>query len=397
MNQEENWVRSRINPSKEENVGAEGQFLHKDQNVALRNFALKTSLPLQNTLNPCLKAVTSMLLKELWGTECQIYSSKPTDPLGSQNWLLLWKRNVSTGPGTSRTKIWTSGNQWLYLQMLQFLYFLSYRILIRCTIHVCKLYFPLWSVKSWTHLVFSFLWKICFSDDSTFKILAKKSQYVQICPGEKYHPECVVQTVIHPTKVMIWSAISRKGTGHLYMVQGMMKQDKCKQMLMDRLFPQVRDWFPNEESFVFMQDGPPCHTARSLKAFLHEQNKPQLFWLGNLTDMNPIENVYELVKREMANDITSKQQLIVKLIKVWCHNSKMQERVEECINSMPRRIKALIDAKGRTTKYWNYGWFFYFVKNWYVNKFRSIPTSSLYLLSTIVLIQLVFTFRHVKL
>ena len=66
-----------------------------------------------------------------------------------------------------------------------------------------------------------------------------------------------------------------------------------------------------------MQDGPPCHTAYSVKAFLHEQNKPLLFWPGNSPDMNPKENVHELVKREMANDmIPSKQQLIAELIEV---------------------------------------------------------------------------------
>ena len=66
-------------------------------------------------------------------------------------------------------------------------------------------------------------------------------------------------------------------------------------------------------------------------------------WPGNSPDMNPIE---------MAKDmITSKQQLIAKLIEVWNYNSKLQETVQECINSMPRRIKALIDAKGGTTKY----------------------------------------------
>ena len=68
--------------------------------------------------------------------------------------------------------------------------------------------------------------------------------------------------------------------------------------------------------------------------------------------MNRIENVYELVKIEMVMDmITSKQQLIAKLIEVWSHNSKLQETVQECIISMPRRIRALIDIKGGTTKY----------------------------------------------
>ena len=114
---------------------------------------------------------------------------------------------------------------------------------------------------------------------------------------------------------MIWSVISGKGNGRLYVVQGMIKQDQYKQMLMDRLLPQVRDWFPNGESFVFMQDGAFCHTARSVKALLHEQNIPLLSWQGNSPDMNQIENVWELVKREMAKDmITSKQQLIANFI-----------------------------------------------------------------------------------
>ena len=90
---------------------------------------------------------------------------------------------------------------------------------------------------------------------------------------------------------MICSVTSRKGTGPLYVVHGMMKHYKYKQMLMDRLLDQVRDWFANEEFFVFMQDGPPCYTARSVKAFLHEQNKPLLFWPENLPDMNQIVNV----------------------------------------------------------------------------------------------------------
>ena len=101
-----------------------------------------------------------------------------------------------------------------------------------------------------------------------------------------------------------------------------------------------------------MQDGTPCHTALSVKAFLHEQNIALLSWPGNSPDTNPIENEWELVKREMAKDIiTSRQQLIEKLIEVWNHNSKLQETVQECINSMPRHIKGLIDAKSGTTKY----------------------------------------------
>ncbi|GFY28369.1 uncharacterized protein TNCV_4397011 [Trichonephila clavipes] len=52
------------------------------------------------------------------------------------------------------------------------------------------------------------LWKsVCFSDESTFEILQNKAQLVRRL-GEKFHSDCVVQTVKHSAKIMIWSVIS---------------------------------------------------------------------------------------------------------------------------------------------------------------------------------------------
>ncbi|GFS60278.1 uncharacterized protein TNCV_2827551 [Trichonephila clavipes] len=90
----------------------------------------------------------------------------------------------------------------------------------------------------------------------------------------------------------------------------MMWQDKYKDVLQNRLIPQLEEWFPNGEPYIFIQDGAPCHTARSIKAFLAEQNIPLLDWLGNSPVTNPIENVWELMKREVAKDvIANKTQL----------------------------------------------------------------------------------------
>ncbi|GFW34743.1 hypothetical protein TNCV_953711 [Trichonephila clavipes] len=55
----------------------------------------------------------------------------------------------------------------------------------------------------------------------------------------------VVQTVKHPRKIMIWSVISVKGTGRLYVVKCMMRQEKYKDVLQNRLIPQLDEWFPN--------------------------------------------------------------------------------------------------------------------------------------------------------
>ncbi|GFX68311.1 uncharacterized protein TNCV_2816861 [Trichonephila clavipes] len=64
--------------------------------------------------------------------------------------------------------------------------------------------------------------------ERTFEILQNKTQFVRRRDGEKFHSDCVVRTVKHPTKIMIWSVISGKGPGRLDVVKGMMRQDQYK-------------------------------------------------------------------------------------------------------------------------------------------------------------------------
>ncbi|GFX66367.1 uncharacterized protein TNCV_343411 [Trichonephila clavipes] len=107
-----------------------------------------------------------------------------------------------------------------------------------------------------------------------------------------------------------------------------MRQDQYKDVLQNRLIPQLEEWFPNGEPYICMQDGAPCHTARSIKALLAEQTIPLLEWLGNSPVKNTIENVWELMKREVDKDvITNETQLLERIIQVWNHHPQMQETV----------------------------------------------------------------------
>ena len=101
-----------------------------------------------------------------------------------------------------------------------------------------------------------FIFQVCFSDESMFAISEESSQYIRRSADEEFSPQCVAQTVKHPTQVMVWSVMSAQGTGRLYIVEGMMNQHQYKKVLENRLLPQLKDWFPNND-FVFMHDGAP--------------------------------------------------------------------------------------------------------------------------------------------
>jgi Transposase and inactivated derivatives len=151
---------------------------------------------------------------------------------------------------------------------------------------------------------------------------------------------------------MVWSVISAKGTGRLYIVEGTMRQDQYKRVLETRLLPQLEEWFPDDEEYVFMHDSAPCHKARSVTEFLAQRNITVLPWPGNSPDMNPIENMWELTKRAIAKEvITTKRQLVETITREWHHNIELQQNARVCIESMPRRIEAVIAAKGGITKY----------------------------------------------
>jgi hypothetical protein len=101
-----------------------------------------------------------------------------------------------------------------------------------------------------------------------------ETQYVRLRPGEEYHPDCVISTVKHPLSVMVWSVISSKGTGRLHIVEGTMRQAQYKRILQTKLIPQLSQWFPNGERYVFMQDGASCHTAKSVTRYLQSKHIP---------------------------------------------------------------------------------------------------------------------------
>ncbi len=87
--------------------------------------------------------------------------------------------------------------------------------------------------------------------------------------------------------------------------------------------------------------------------FLELENEFTLLkWLPQSPDLNPIEHLWDVVEREICIvDVqpTNLQQLRDAIMSIWTKIS--EDSFQHLVESMPRRINAVLKAKGGPTRY----------------------------------------------
>ena len=95
------------------------------------------------------------------------------------------------------------------------------------------------------------------------------------------------------------------------------------------------------------------HTARLIKRWLNDWEVRHIGnWPSKSPDLNPIENLWGILARKVypnCKQYTSKEELKTAIIEAW--DSIDQETIESLVASMPRRIHAVLDVNGNSTKY----------------------------------------------
>ncbi len=99
-----------------------------------------------------------------------------------------------------------------------------------------------------------------------------------------------------------------------------------------------------DADLIFQQDLAPAHTAKGTKSWFNDQSVTVLDWPANSPDLNPIENLDERHQTQQCRWHEGRYQSNLGFI--------TPEQCHRLIDSMPRRIDAVIHAKGGPTKYW---------------------------------------------
>ncbi len=94
--------------------------------------------------------------------------------------------------------------------------------------------------------------------------------------------------------------MSTAGVGPLCFLKTNVTAPVYQDILEHFMLPSADQLFKDAD-FIFRQDLAPAHTAKSTKSWLNDHGVGVLDWPANLPDLNPIENLFCIVKRKMRN------------------------------------------------------------------------------------------------
>ncbi len=200
-----------------------------------------------------------------------------------------------------------------------------------------------WTVAQWSKVLFSNESKCCISFGNQGPRVWRKS-------GEAQNPCCLKSSVKFPQSVMIWAAMSSAGVGPLCFLKSTVNTAIYQEILEHCMLPSA-DKLYGDADFIFQQDLAPAHTAKGTKSWFNDHGVTVLDWPANSPDLNPIENLWRIVKRKMRDTRPNNADELKATVKeTWA--SIPPQQCHKLITSMPCRIEAVIKAKGAPTKYW---------------------------------------------
>jgi transposase len=202
--------------------------------------------------------------------------------------------------------------------------------------------FKRWTFRDWQ--------KILFSDESSIELNKTYRHRVWRKRGERFKEKMYKKTnaKFGMKYVKVWSCFSSRGVGKLVFVDEKWSGRTYLRILKKYLKSEGERLIGKD--FLFMDDNDKVHRCNSVLNWKIRNNVKSFLWPSQSSYLNPIENLWFLLKKNLylrkyrdINDM--KNQIEVE----WENLGK--EILESLIQSMPRRIAALKKSEGRITKY----------------------------------------------
>ena len=170
--------------------------------------------------------------------------------------------------------------------------------------------------------------------------------------GTALEPENCVHQTAHPVKVNVWACFCAGGQGYIYIFNENLDAALMKRILDENLVPSARLHFASDppEQWFLLHDNDKKFHSRLVQELLHRKGVSCLDFPSYSPDLNPIENLWATLAREVEKkQCDSIDELQDAIEEAW--KTVDQEHMRKLAASMPQRCAAVIVANGWHTKY----------------------------------------------
>ncbi len=150
-----------------------------------------------------------------------------------------------------------------------------------------------------------------------------------------------VPTVKHGGgSVMVWGCMSAAG------IQGNMNANMYCDMLKQSMIPSLQR-LGRRAAFQHYND--PKHTSKTTTALLKKLRVKVMDWPSMSPDLTPLEHLWGILKQKMENKVSNIHKLCDVNMEEW--KRTQVATCEALVNSMPKRVKAMLENNGGHKKY----------------------------------------------
>jgi hypothetical protein len=198
-------------------------------------------------------------------------------------------------------------------------------------------------------------WKnVIWTDESSFET-GKHSRLIRVWRQayERYSMDCLVPTFKSGRiSVMVWGGFSGYDKSPIVIIPS---DRRSAVDFVDIVYEGTLFGFyflhDHPDNLFLMEDSAPVHRSRLPQLWKEAHHMKCLNWLPNSPDLNPIENLWRIIKDHVQNQTRprNREEMAAAIEKAWEEVSR--HTLDVLISTMPHRMRVVIHAKGGSTRW----------------------------------------------